>query len=300
MSGMHQSGPTGSSDPYPAWSVDKQIPISYEEIEDIFLDLTQKFGFQRDSMRNQLSLHCTLTILLRNSIPTESVFVPLLPSCSDSSISKSVSIFPEDNSRPGSPTQYQRQQQFAAEDANDEDTVEQVETCNQLMDANNTLSARTLTFAEEAAARPTACAARWTRMSPKGAIAAQLWRILVPGHAGSCCAGGQCVDLSSSEVGTRYFSINHTVLRPYTDWAKVNEDRTRRAERARVQHALEEEQKEDIAERLREEASQPAYQVQIEDCQTLIDYLFSKSKKCADHVNVVEGGVRGRAETGHS
>ena len=41
-------------DPYPAWSADKQIPISYEEIEDIFLDLTQKFGFQRDSMRNQV------------------------------------------------------------------------------------------------------------------------------------------------------------------------------------------------------------------------------------------------------
>ncbi|KAF9246530.1 glycosyltransferase family 48 protein [Melanogaster broomeanus] len=38
--------------PYPAWSPDKQIPISMEEIEDIFLDLTQKFGFQRDSMRN--------------------------------------------------------------------------------------------------------------------------------------------------------------------------------------------------------------------------------------------------------
>ncbi|KAA1471184.1 1-3-beta-glucan synthase [Dentipellis sp. KUC8613] len=46
-------GPAGSSDPYPAWGADKQIPISYEEIEDIFLDLTQKFGFQRDSMRNQ-------------------------------------------------------------------------------------------------------------------------------------------------------------------------------------------------------------------------------------------------------
>ncbi|KAG2063618.1 glycosyltransferase family 48 protein, partial [Suillus decipiens] len=38
--------------PYPAWSPDRQIPISMEEIEDIFLDLTQKFGFQRDSMRN--------------------------------------------------------------------------------------------------------------------------------------------------------------------------------------------------------------------------------------------------------
>ncbi|KAF8654087.1 hypothetical protein AX16_003620 [Volvariella volvacea WC 439] len=39
-------------EPYPAWSVDRQIPMSTEEIEDIFLDLTQKFGFQRDSMRN--------------------------------------------------------------------------------------------------------------------------------------------------------------------------------------------------------------------------------------------------------
>ncbi|KAH9997287.1 1-3-beta-glucan synthase [Russula vinacea] len=44
-------GQTSYADPYPAWSADKQIPISYEEIEDIFLDLTQKFGFQRDSMR---------------------------------------------------------------------------------------------------------------------------------------------------------------------------------------------------------------------------------------------------------
>ncbi|KAF9005639.1 1,3-beta-glucan synthase [Cyathus striatus] len=42
----------GSSDHYPAWSAERQIPMSTEEIEDIFLDLTQKFGFQRDSMRN--------------------------------------------------------------------------------------------------------------------------------------------------------------------------------------------------------------------------------------------------------
>lgn len=39
-------------DAYPAWSADRQIPLSKEEIEDVFLDLTQKFGFQRDSMRN--------------------------------------------------------------------------------------------------------------------------------------------------------------------------------------------------------------------------------------------------------
>ncbi|KAG8936786.1 1,3-beta-D-glucan synthase [Tulasnella sp. 418] len=38
---------------YPAWVPEREIPISKEEIEDIFLDLTQKFGFQKDSMRNQ-------------------------------------------------------------------------------------------------------------------------------------------------------------------------------------------------------------------------------------------------------
>jgi len=43
---------------YPAWSTERQIPLSKEEIEDIFLDLTQKFGFQRDSMRNMVRLFC--------------------------------------------------------------------------------------------------------------------------------------------------------------------------------------------------------------------------------------------------
>jgi len=43
-------------DSYPAWSTERQIPLSKEEIEDIFLDLTQKFGFQRDSMRNMVSI----------------------------------------------------------------------------------------------------------------------------------------------------------------------------------------------------------------------------------------------------
>ena len=44
----------GAREPYPAWSTERQIPLSKEEIEDIFLDLTQKFGFQRDSMRNMV------------------------------------------------------------------------------------------------------------------------------------------------------------------------------------------------------------------------------------------------------
>ncbi|ODQ77130.1 glycosyltransferase family 48 protein [Babjeviella inositovora NRRL Y-12698] len=38
--------------PYPAWTADPQVPIKVERIEDIFIDLTNKFGFQRDSMRN--------------------------------------------------------------------------------------------------------------------------------------------------------------------------------------------------------------------------------------------------------
>ncbi|KIY70916.1 glycosyltransferase family 48 protein [Cylindrobasidium torrendii FP15055 ss-10] len=42
----------GSNEPYPAWTAEKGIPMSKEEIEDIFLDLAQKFGFQKDSMRN--------------------------------------------------------------------------------------------------------------------------------------------------------------------------------------------------------------------------------------------------------
>lgn len=41
-----------SREPYPAWTTENQIPLSKEEIEDIFIDLANKFGFQRDSMRN--------------------------------------------------------------------------------------------------------------------------------------------------------------------------------------------------------------------------------------------------------
>lgn len=45
---------SNARDQYPAWTTERQIPLSKEEIEDIFLDLTQKFGFQRDSMRNMV------------------------------------------------------------------------------------------------------------------------------------------------------------------------------------------------------------------------------------------------------
>lgn len=61
-------------------------------------------------------------------------------------------------------------------------------------------------------------------------------------------------------------------------FSKVNEERARRAERARAQRAAEEEaKKKELAEQIREEAEVPAYQTQIEDCQTLVDYFSGKT-----------------------
>ncbi|GAA5831103.1 hypothetical protein JCM11251_005144 [Rhodosporidiobolus azoricus] len=52
-SAHHGPGPYSRlREPYPAWSNESQIPLSKEEIEDVFIDLANKFGFQRDSMRN--------------------------------------------------------------------------------------------------------------------------------------------------------------------------------------------------------------------------------------------------------
>ena len=48
------------NDPYPAWTADPQSPLPIEQIEDIFIDLTNKFGFQRDSMRNMFDHFMTL------------------------------------------------------------------------------------------------------------------------------------------------------------------------------------------------------------------------------------------------
>lgn len=60
-------------------------------------------------------------------------------------------------------------------------------------------------------------------------------------------------------------------------FAKVQEDRARRAERERTQReAAEAEKKKEIADRIREEAETPAFQAQIEDCQTLINFFSGK------------------------
>ena len=75
-------------------------------------------------------------------------------------------------------------------------------------------------------------------------------------------------------------------------YVKLSEDRARRAERRRAQKEAEEEEKRQArAIQLREEASQPAFQVQIEDCQTLIDYFSGKSS-----TDVVSSAKAGFAE----
>ncbi|TEB35842.1 hypothetical protein FA13DRAFT_1728699 [Coprinellus micaceus] len=61
-------------------------------------------------------------------------------------------------------------------------------------------------------------------------------------------------------------------------YKKVQEERQRRAERDRAQRLAEEQaKKKEIADRLLEEAQTPAFQFQIEDCQTLIDSLSGKT-----------------------
>ncbi|CAG7848789.1 Uncharacterized protein C458.02c [Serendipita indica DSM 11827] len=57
-------------------------------------------------------------------------------------------------------------------------------------------------------------------------------------------------------------------------WKKVNEDRARRAERAMAEKkAAEEAKRRQIAEEMLEQAKEPAFAADIQDCQTLIDYF---------------------------
>lgn len=59
----HTDFPPQQQDSYPAWSPERQIPLSKEEIEDVFLDLAQKFGFQRDSMRNMVGPFLSMPVV---------------------------------------------------------------------------------------------------------------------------------------------------------------------------------------------------------------------------------------------
>lgn len=59
--GYDQSGMLAlPTDPYPAWTADNQAPVTIEQIEDVFIDLTNRFGFQRDSMRNMFDYFMVL------------------------------------------------------------------------------------------------------------------------------------------------------------------------------------------------------------------------------------------------
>ncbi|KAF5348770.1 hypothetical protein D9756_009724 [Leucocoprinus leucothites] len=69
--------PHGSRDAYPAWTPENNIPLSKEEIEDIFLDLTQKFGFQRDSMRNMFDFLMQLLDSRASRMPPNNALISL-------------------------------------------------------------------------------------------------------------------------------------------------------------------------------------------------------------------------------
>ncbi|EEB07877.2 1,3-beta-glucan synthase component bgs1 [Schizosaccharomyces japonicus yFS275] len=57
---VYGTGGSNAREPYPAWTVENGVPLTKEEIEDIFIDLTNKFGFQRDSMRNMYDSFMTV------------------------------------------------------------------------------------------------------------------------------------------------------------------------------------------------------------------------------------------------
>ncbi|GME44344.1 putative glucan synthase protein [Neofusicoccum parvum] len=67
----------GSREPYPAWSSNETIPLSATEIEEVFLDLTAKFGFQRDSMRNMFDHFMTLLDSRASRMPPNQALLSL-------------------------------------------------------------------------------------------------------------------------------------------------------------------------------------------------------------------------------
>ncbi|KAI8576132.1 hypothetical protein K450DRAFT_295631 [Umbelopsis ramanniana AG] len=64
-------------EPYPAWTRDHTMPITNDEIDAIFVDLTNKFGFQRDNKNNMLE-HFMVMLESRSSrMSTEQALVSL-------------------------------------------------------------------------------------------------------------------------------------------------------------------------------------------------------------------------------
>ncbi|CED83746.1 hypothetical protein [Phaffia rhodozyma] len=77
-------------------------------------------------------------------------------------------------------------------------------------------------------------------------------------------------------------------------WTKVQEERARKAERAKAERkATEDARRLETATRLRDEAKISAFQAQIEDCQTIIDYLLgntsAKTSRALQEKKTIEG-----------
>ncbi|KAG9049809.1 hypothetical protein FS837_008992 [Tulasnella sp. UAMH 9824] len=80
-------------------------------------------------------------------------------------------------------------------------------------------------------------------------------------------------------------------------YAKQQEDRARRQERAKAaREAAENEKKKELVERLREEADTPAYQAEIEDCQTLIDFFSGNVTTSSTGLDARAGNIVGVPE----
>lgn len=73
----YSGNPQNAPQPYPAWTTDADAPLTAEEIEDIFLYLTAKFGFQRDSMRNMFDHFMTLLDSRASRMPPQKALVSL-------------------------------------------------------------------------------------------------------------------------------------------------------------------------------------------------------------------------------
>jgi len=75
-------------------------------------------------------------------------------------------------------------------------------------------------------------------------------------------------------------------------WTKVQDDRTRRQEQFKAKRkADEDEKRRAVALQLREEAEAPAFQEEIEDCQTLVDFFSGRGSGVKDNTDPVAAKV---------
>ncbi|RUP52084.1 1,3-beta-glucan synthase subunit FKS1, domain-1-domain-containing protein [Jimgerdemannia flammicorona] len=57
---LGQNGGIRHPDLWPSWGADQQLPLSRESLDDIFVELSNRFGFQRDSTRNMFEHMMTM------------------------------------------------------------------------------------------------------------------------------------------------------------------------------------------------------------------------------------------------